>query len=80
MVDSAQMEPDLMGWGYAVEADGREIGYMVDATCDADGCEAEIDRGLGYACGGWHGAGERCCERYFCHEHLYDHGCDWWRR
>ena len=60
-----------MGWAFRVEADGREIGYSVAATCDEDGCNAAIDRGLAYACGGNHGGGADYCDRYFCGEHLF---------
>lgn len=50
-------------------------GYVFDATCDHPGCEAVIDRGLSYACGGMHGVydkehGIECCEMYFCGEHM----------
>ena len=60
-----------MGWGDCGEDNkGRPIGYCHEATCDHPGCEAKIDRGLSYACGGMHGEGERSCEGYFCGEHL----------
>jgi hypothetical protein len=59
-----------MGWAYGV-VDGREVGYSVDAICDQDGCNAEIDRGLGYCCGGMHGGAEHGCGNYFCGEHLF---------
>lgn len=59
-----------MGWAYGI-VDGREVGYSVEAVCDEPGCEASIDRGLAYACGNDHGAGEDFCERYFCGEHLF---------
>lgn len=59
-----------MGWANCGEdTKGRPIGYAHDATCDHEGCEAVIDRGLGYACGGMHGAGETC-EGYFCGAHM----------
>ncbi|MBP2232550.1 hypothetical protein J2847_005879 [Azospirillum agricola] len=67
-----------MGWGYGTNSEGREVGYTVEATCDFPGCEAKIDRGLGYACGGMHdrsddpGDGPRC-GGYFCAEHRYTH-------
>lgn len=61
-----------MGWANCGEdSKGRPIGYAHDATCDFPGCNAEIHRGLAYACGGMHG--ESCgfeCEGYFCTEHL----------
>lgn len=67
-----------MGWGYGTNNEGREVGYSVEATCDQDGCEVEIDRGLGYVCGGMHDAGfEVGCGRYFCHNgHLVYTGVD----
>lgn len=58
-----------MGWAYDV-MDGREVGYSVSASCDQDGCEEKIDRGLAYCCGGMHGGAEDGCGRYFCGEHL----------
>lgn len=58
-----------MGWAYG-EIDGREVGYGVAATCDEDGCDTQIDRGLAYCCGGMHGGAEDGCGRYFCGEHL----------
>lgn len=60
-----------MGWAYGTNAEGREVGYGVEATCDQDGCEAEIDRGLAYVCGGMHDGGEHGCGHYFCVGHLY---------
>lgn len=62
-----------MGWGYGVNAEGREIGYLVRATCDHPGCKTKIDRGLSYACGGMHDHNEYGCGDYFCPEHLYWH-------
>jgi hypothetical protein len=58
-----------MGYGYYV-IDGKECGYFVDAVCEAPGCEAEIDRGVAYACGGEPGEFDDYCAGYFCHEHL----------
>lgn len=59
--------------GYAFyEAVDRPAGYGVLATCDKRGCEAEIDRGLGYLCGDepdGHGRSTGC-GFYFCDEHL----------
>jgi hypothetical protein len=60
-----------MGYAHYVLADGREAGYGVEATCDEQGCTAEIDRGLGYLCGRTPGADEYGCGGYFCGEHLY---------
>jgi len=66
-----------MGWGYCGEdAEGRPIGYSIEATCDHPGCNAPIDRGLSYACGDMHGFAEAGCDKYFCSEHrqncIYD--------
>ena len=62
-----------MGWSdCGVDSNGRPIGYSYDATCDHPGCEASIDRGLSYACGGMHGENESC-EFYFCSDHLKTH-------
>lgn len=61
-----------MGWSDCGEDDeGRPIGYGVDAVCDYPGCDAQIDRGLAYACGSMHGGGQFGCGRYFCGRHLY---------
>ena len=39
--------------GYACyERNGRDQGYGVPAKCDHPGCDADIDRGIAYACGG----------------------------
>lgn len=62
-----------MGWAFCGEDNkGRPIGYGVEATCDHPDCEAEIDRGLSYACGDMHGENdpEGSCENYFCGKHL----------
>jgi hypothetical protein len=60
-----------MGWGHGTNAEGREVGYNVAATCDQPGCSAAIDRGLAYVCGGMHDGGEHGCGKYFCEEHLF---------
>jgi hypothetical protein len=60
-----------MGYGYYVLADGREAGYSVEATCDQEGCDEQIDRGLGYLCGRTPGGDEYGCGGYFCANHLY---------
>lgn len=61
-----------MGWAYCGEdRHGRPIGYGIEATCDQPGCTAEIDRGMGCACGGEHGEDTHFCDRYFCGAHLY---------
>jgi hypothetical protein len=60
-----------MGWGNCGEdSKGSPIGYLHPATCDHPGCNARIDRGLSYACGGMHGQNEADCEGYFCGQHL----------
>lgn len=69
-----------MGWSYGINAEGREIGYGVAATCDQSGCDARINRGLGYACGGYHDHGSPAedgtparCGGYYCDQHRYTH-------
>lgn len=59
-----------MGWSYGINIEGREVGYSVEATCDLDGCEEKIDRGLAYVCGGMHDGDEHGCGRYFCASHM----------
>jgi hypothetical protein len=59
-----------VGWAYGVNNNGREVGYSVEATCDFDGCDVEIDRGLAYVCGGMHDGGDLGCGEYFCYPHL----------
>lgn len=59
-----------MGWADCGEDDlGRPIGYAFEATCDHPGCDAKIDRGLFYVCGGMHGGDGLGCGRYFCSKH-----------
>lgn len=54
------------------DKDGRPIGYAVLAGCDhPGGCDAKIDRGLSYVCGGMHGGGAEGCGKYFCPAHLH---------
>lgn len=69
-----------MGWASGTNAEGREVGYSVEATCDDPLCDEAIDRGLAYCCGDMHDGGQRGCGRYFCHTHLYGSslcaGCD----
>lgn len=61
-----------MGWAHGDLADGREVGYAVPTTCEQEGCEAAIDRGLAYLCGEMHGQDDQHgCGRYFCGEHLF---------
>jgi hypothetical protein len=61
-----------MGWAYCgKDEDGRDIGYSVEAKCDEPGCDADIDRGLSYVCGGMHGGDGVGCGKYFCGKHLF---------
>ena len=67
-----------MGWsiGYD-EHHKRDIGYGVPANCDHPGCNAEIDRGLGYVCGGEPYGGEHGCGLFVCSEHTHANSkCD----
>lgn len=48
----------------------RDIGYGVPAVCDRPGCNAVIDRGLSYVCGGEPYGGDVGCGLYFCADHL----------
>ncbi len=56
-----------MGYGFYI-MNGRPSGYMVLATCDRRGCNAEIDRGLAYRCGDPNE--DEGCGLYFCPDHL----------
>ena len=60
-----------MGWSYGHNAEGREVGYSVDAVCDEEGCDAKIDRGVANCCGGMHDGGDHGCGGYFCSDHLW---------
>jgi len=59
-----------MGWGLG-EYNGRDIGYGVPAYCDHPGCNAFIDRGLSYVCGGEAYGGDDGCGLFFCAKHLF---------
>lgn len=60
-----------MGWSIGYDDHWkRDIGYGVPATCDHPGCGKEIDRGLGYVCGGEPYGGEHGCGLFFCGDHL----------
>ena len=48
----------------------RWIGYGVPAYCDQPQCKEQIDRGLGYVCGGEPYGGEHGCGLFFCPAHL----------
>lgn len=55
-----------MGWelGYDNRHE-RWVGYGVPAFCDHPGCNAEIDRGLGFKC-----EEEGCgCSKFYCERH-----------
>lgn len=56
-----------MGYG-CYELDGRDCGYGVPAKCDHPDCNEDIDRGLGYVCGGSN-HNEEGCWRFFCGKH-----------
>jgi hypothetical protein len=61
-----------MGWSLGYDETWcRWIGYGVPAYCDHPKCNTEIDRGLGYVCGGEPYGGERGCGLFFCGEHLH---------
>jgi hypothetical protein len=61
-----------MGWAIGFDANWqRDIGYGVPAICDYPQCTEEIDRGLGYVCGGGTYGGENGCGLYFCGRHLH---------
>jgi hypothetical protein len=63
-----------MGWSIG-ESDGRDVGYGVPAYCDHPGCGKEIDRGLGYICGGEPAGGDHGCGLFFCGDHLAGSHC-----
>lgn len=61
-----------MGWSIGYDTNWkRDIGYGVPATCDHPDCNAQIDRGLSYVCGGEPYGGDRGCGLYFCGKHLF---------
>jgi hypothetical protein len=61
-----------MGWSIGFDDNWkRDIGYGVPAVCDHPKCQAEIDRGLSYVCGGEPYGGDLGCGLYFCSAHLY---------
>lgn len=63
-----------MGWSIGYDNFWRrDIGYGVPAVCDHPDCNADIDRGLSYVCGGEPYGGEHGCGLYFCGEHLERH-------
>lgn len=63
-----------MGWSLGFDSRwNRDIGYGVPAWCDHPNCNAEIDRGLSYVCGGEPYGGEHGCGLYFCSKHYWFH-------
>ena len=65
-----------MGYGFCGKDDhGREFGYLVISTCDHPDCDAEIDRGMGFACGEDHFK-DHSCRGYYCADHGNNHE-DW---
>ena len=63
-----------MGWSIGYDEKWkRDIGYGVPAYCDHPGCKEEIDRGLGYVCGGEPYGGDHGCGLFFCGKHLFLH-------
>jgi hypothetical protein len=60
-----------MGWMFAgTDQRGREIGYGIVATCDLQGCDEVINRGLDTVCGDMHDS-DMGCARYYCSEHQH---------
>jgi hypothetical protein len=60
-----------MSWSIGKDPNrDRDVGYGVPAYCDHPQCWAEIDRGLAYCCGDYHGGDEKGCGLYFCAHHL----------
>ncbi len=60
-----------MGWGLGYNSKWhRDIGYLVPAYCDHPECNAEIDRGLAFLCGG-SSMSDHGCGLYFCAKHLF---------
>lgn len=63
-----------MGWSIGYDSYWkRDIGYGVPSICDHPKCNKEIDRGLGYVCGGDAYGGENGCGLFFCEEHKFFH-------
>lgn len=65
-----------MSWSVGYDSKWeRDIGYGVPAWCDHFGCQTEIDRGLGYVCGGEVYGGEHGCGLFFCGQHRFPTLC-----
>jgi len=61
-----------VGWSIGFDYNwNRDIGYGVPAECDHPGCDAQIDRGLSYVCGGNPYGEPHGCGLFFCDEHLF---------
>lgn len=58
-----------MGWSIGINSNDRDVGYGVPAYCDHPQCNAEIDRGISYICGGEPDGGEEGCGLFFCAKH-----------
>lgn len=59
-----------MGWATGYDTSWqRDIGYGVPSVCDHPGCTEEINRGLGYVCGGEPYGGDDGCGLFFCGKH-----------
>jgi hypothetical protein len=59
-----------MSWAHGFDSSGRAVGYAIEATCDEEGCDAEIDLGLAYRCGGAAQLnGGPGCGGYYCSAH-----------
>lgn len=59
-----------MSWEIGYDSNWkRDIGYGVPSICDHPNCNKEINRGLGYVCGGEPYGGEHGCGLFFCGEH-----------
>lgn len=64
-----------MGWAIGYDDRWkRDIGYGVPALCDHPACNARIDRGLAYVCGGNPYGEEHGCGLFFCYDHLGFYG------
>ena len=60
-----------MSWAVGYDPNWkRDIGYGVPSVCDFPTCNTQIDRGIGYVCGGDVQGGEWGCGLYFCESHL----------
>lgn len=59
-----------MSWAVGYDSNWeRDVGYGVPCKCDHPACDKDIDRGLGYVCGGDLYGGDEGCGLFFCGEH-----------